>query len=172
MTAEEFINTTGINHLYHFTDVENLPLIREHGLLPYNLLLGRNILPPKPGGNDLSRRADVLKGVNRYIHLCFKNQHPMEFDARKAGRIKACFLQISLDVLNFKGVKGCASVSNKGGVKIYPLEQALDKIDWEILFKTPVDFNNPEQQKRYNEAKKSEILIPAPIPPELIKNLN
>lgn len=173
MTVTEFIQSTGIRHLYHFTDEENLPLIREHGLLPYAELLRRDIVPPKPGGNEWSRGANSIKGVDRYVHLCLKDQHPMEYVARRDGHIGTTrFLQVSVKVLFFEGAMGCSDVANKSGVVIRPLEAALDEMDLEILFGGRVDFTNQELRGRYNEAKKSEVLIPVPIPTNMIGNLS
>jgi ssDNA thymidine ADP-ribosyltransferase, DarT len=173
MTVTEFIQATGIPHLYHFTDEENLPLIREHGLLPYAELLRRGIVPPKPGGNEWSRDADSIKGVDRYVHLCLKDQHPMEYVARQNGHIGTTrFLQVSVEVLSFDGAMGCSDVANKSGVVIRPLEAALDGMDLQILFGGRVDFTNKALRDQYNEAKKSEVLIPVPIPTDMIRNLS
>jgi hypothetical protein len=173
MTIADFLSSTGITCLYHFTDERNLPLIREHGILPYTDLLSRGIVPPKPGGNDWSRDADAVRGVDRFVHLCLKDQHPMEYLARQNGHVgQTRFLRISTDVLHFPDVMGCSGVANKSGVSILPLEHALDAIDLAILFQGHVDFSNEALKKRYNEAKKAEILIPARIPQELIHNLH
>jgi hypothetical protein len=173
MNVADFINSTALRHLYHFTDEENLPLIRQHGILPYTELVRRGIVPPKPGGNDWSRDADAIKGVDAYVHLCLMDQHPMEYVARSNGHLgRTRFLRVSVEVLSFPGVMGCSDVANKTGVAIRPIEQALDSMDLQILFGGKVDFQNVELRNRYNEAKKSEVLIPAPIPPSLILNLH
>jgi len=172
MLVADFLNSTGLRHLYHFTDEENLPLIRQHGILPYAELVRRGMKPPKPGGNEWSREADAIKGVDAFVHLCLLDQHPMEFVARRDGHIGSTrFLQVSLKVLSIPGAMGCSDVSNKTGVAIRPIEQALDEMDLQILFGGIVDFRNVGLRDRYNEAKKSEILIPAPIMPNLILNL-
>src|ERR1700678_2645905 len=82
--------------LYHFTDRRNLPFIREHGgLYPMTKLRKKNIEVPAPGGNDWSQDADGIKGMDAYVHLCFRATHPMEYVAREAGRIgDTIFLQI------------------------------------------------------------------------------
>lgn len=157
-------------------------------MLPYTELLRLEIIPPKPGGESVSREQDAKRGLDRYVHLCLKDQHPMEHTQRQNGHIgQTRFLRISTDVLHYPGVMGCSEVANKSGATIHPLEQALDKIDLDILFYRRVDFSKSaldacgdDQKKkaeilalrsRYNEAKKAEILIPARIPQELIYNL-
>jgi hypothetical protein len=94
-----------VPHLYHFTDRRNLPLIRElGGLLPTSELAKRGIKVPAPGGNQWSRDADQMRGMDEYVHLCFRANHPMEYLARQDGRIEdTIFLQIHPKVLQFQG---------------------------------------------------------------------
>lgn len=66
---------------------------------------------------------------------------------------------------------GCSEVANKSNSKILSIEQTLDEIDLEILFRCPFPFSNEADKIRYKEARKSEILIPACIPQKLISNL-
>lgn len=101
----------------------------------------------------------------------------MEYTQRMNGTLgHTVFLEISTDVLKLPEVMGCPEVANKSGARILPIEEALDKFDLEILFNRKVDFSkkaiddcgdNQEKideihnlRKRYNEAKKAEILIP------------
>jgi hypothetical protein len=158
--------------LYHFTDRRNLPLIRKHGgLYPMSKLRKKNIEVPAPGGNEWSQDADGIKGMDEYVHLCFRNTHPMEYVARQDGRIKdTIFLQIHADVLLWDGVKFTPDVSNKSGVKVYTMEQAKKIIDFEVLY-TRTDWRDAEVQKRLQQAEKYEILVPKKIPLELIRNL-
>lgn len=169
---KKLFTSKGIHCFYHFTDVDNLPLIRTYGILSCKELLRREIKPPKPGGNNWSREADEIKGLDEYVHLCFKDQHPMEYIARNDGRIdNTRFLKISLDVLYCGGVMGSKDVANKASAEVLPIGLAVNEFDLDVLFEDIVDFHNPDQRNRYNEAKKSEILIPSSIPPHLIENL-
>lgn len=162
---------TEIKALYHFTDVRNLPLIIEHGLLPFSVLRERGIEIPAPGGNDWSRSADEMKGMERYVHLCFLDQHPMEYRAREEGRIlDSVFLQIDPEVLRWKGVAFTVGVANKSGVEMHTIEEAASKIDYEVLYRR-TDWKIPEIQARRQLAEKSEILVPDEIPLRLIKNM-
>jgi hypothetical protein len=161
-----------ITLLYHFTDRRNLPLIQEHGgLYPLAKLRKKKIEVPAPGGNDWSRDADCMKGMDEYVHLCFRNTHPMEYVARQDGRIEdTIFLQIHADVLLWEGVKFTADVSNKSGVEIYTMEKARKIIDFEVLY-TRTDWRDPEIQRRLQQTEKYEILVPKKIPLDLIRNL-
>lgn len=156
--------------LYHFTDRRNLDLIKQHGgLYPASQLTQRGIQVPAPGGNQWSHDADQLKGMGGYVHLCFRNSHPMEYAARTDGRITdSVFLVIHADVLRFAGVMFTPDVSNKSGVLAVPIAQA--KIDYEVLY-TRTDWSDPAIKQRLQQAEKCEVLIPQLIPINYIRNI-
>lgn len=156
--------------LYHFTDRRNLDLIKKlGGLLPLADLMKQDIKIPAPGGNQWSRDADELKGMGRYVHLCFRNSHPMEYAARADGRLTdTVFLAIHADVLKFPGAMFTPDVSNKVGVTAVPIAEA--EIDYEVLY-TRTDWSNAAIQSRLQQAEKYEVLIPQKIPLSLIRNL-
>lgn len=178
MTIDEFLQKTGARWLYHFTDIDNVSSIREHGLLSLKELRNRKITPPMPGGNKISRNLDQLRGLDAYVHLCFKNKHQMEYEAKQDGRIqKSIFLRISIEVLRIPGVMGCPIVANRNDAigQVTPLEDALDHIDLDVLYGPPFDFRDPsnlERRNRFNAAKLSEVLIPSAIPTNLIYDLH
>jgi hypothetical protein len=161
-----------ITLLYHFTDRRNLQSIREHGgLYPMTKLRKKSIKVVAPGGNEWSQDADGIKGVDAYVHLCFRNNHPMEYLARKEGRIgDTIFLQIHPDVLNWDGVLFTDDVANKSGVETQTIEEAREIIDFEVLY-TRTNWSDPKIQARLQQAEKYEILVPKKIPLEMIRNL-
>jgi hypothetical protein len=160
-----------IPRLFHFTDRRNLPLIRElGGLYPLAELSKRGIKIPAPGGNEWSRDADALKGMGQYVHLCFRGNHPMEYLARKEGRIAdSIFLEIHPSVLQFPGVMLTPDVSNKASVEAIPIAEAATIIDYPVLY-TRTDWTDPVIQERLKAAEKCEVLVPTFIPLELIRN--
>jgi len=170
MTAIDSLSK--VQCLYHFTDRRNLRLIREiGGLLPLSQLLGKGIKIPAPGGNEWSRDADGLKGMGNFVHLCFRNTHPMEFAARADGRITdSIFLQIHPSVIQMEGVRFANDVANKSGVESVPIGEAEPMIDFEVLY-TRTDWSDPQIQQRLRQAEKYEILVPGFIPLSLIRNL-
>lgn len=126
---------------------------------------------PAPGGNEWSHDADEFKGMDKYVHLCFRPSHPMEYVARKEGRIgDTIFLHINPDVLLWEGVRFTPEIANKSGVEAYTIEAAMDIIDFEVLY-TRTDWADPEIRKRLQQAEKYEILVPKRIPLNLIRNL-
>ena len=152
-----------IPSLYHFTDRRNLDLIKQHGgLYSVSELAKLKITVPAPGGNDWSRDADALKGMGQYVHLCFRNSHPMDYVARADGRLAdTVFLTIHADVLKWPNVLFTPDVSNKAGVDAVPIAQA--KIDYEVLYKR-TDWSNAALHERLKQAEKCEVLIPRMIP--------
>jgi len=110
--------------------------------------------------------------MGKYVHLCLRNNHPMEFLARQEGRITdTIFLQIDPSVLQIPGVLFTPDVSNKAGVEPVPLGEAAQLIDFPVLY-TQTDWSKPEIQQRLKQAEKCEILIPAHIPIGLIRNID
>ncbi|HUG80630.1 MAG TPA: DarT ssDNA thymidine ADP-ribosyltransferase family protein [Bryobacterales bacterium] len=153
---------------FHFTDRRNLQLIREHGLLSLARLREFGIEIPAPGGNKWSHDADEAKGLDEYVHLCLRDNHPMEYLAREDGRIeRSIYLQIDLEVLAIEGIKYTPDVSNKSGVETYPIDDTLKMVDFEILYsRTPVFHLD-----RLQQAERCELLVPNAIPLDLIRNL-
>jgi hypothetical protein len=160
-----------IPFLYHFTDRRNLDLIRElGGLYPLAELRRKGISVPAPGGNEWSWDADEFKGFDEYVHLCFRATHPMEFRARAEGRIgDSIFLMVHADVLLGDGVLFTPDVANKSGVQAYPIQQAAEMIDYEVLY-TRTDWRNAAIKQRLQQAEKCEVLVPRSIPLEMIRN--
>jgi hypothetical protein len=158
--------------LYHFTDRRNLELIRQlGGLYPLAELRRKGMRVPAPGGNEWSWDANGTKGLDEYVHLCFRPTHPMEFVARREGRIvDSIFLNVHPEVLQWDGVLFTADVSNKRGVQAYPIHEAAEMIDYEVLY-TRTDWKDANIRQRLLQAEKCEVLVPRLIPLEMIRNL-
>jgi ssDNA thymidine ADP-ribosyltransferase, DarT len=165
-----------IRNLFHFTDQRNLPSIKQNGgLFSYARLKEMGIEIPAPGGNDWSHQADAYKGLDRYVHLCFRPTHPMEHVARVAGRItSSIFLSIHTEVLRIAGVRFTGGVSNKADVETHSIEDAntMRIIDFDMLYGgwNWKDWSDPEIQARLQQVEKYEILVPDHVPFSLILN--
>ena len=161
-----------INTLYHFTDTRNLPLIRQRkGLFPIAVLRANGWTVPAPGGNDWSQDADSMFGMDKYIHLCFCNSHPMEYLARQSGRIQtSIFLEIDPTVIRQDGVLFTNGVSNKSGMVPDSIEQARSWVDFQVIC-TRMDWKIPEIRERRTNAEKCEILVPKGIALQWIRNM-
>jgi hypothetical protein len=154
----------GTRHLYHFTDASNLSLIRQHGLLSVTELNRRGMRPPAPGGNQWSRDADAMAGVDGYVHLCYLPNHPMCFVASQDGRIPSpTWLAIDPSILDLPGVLFTFDVANKSGVAPVIGAVAVGQLDAEVLY-THTDWNDPVIYARRQAAEKAEVLIPTHVP--------
>lgn len=155
--------------LFHFTDQRNIPSIAQHGLLSVRQLADCAIHPEAPGGNQWSHDADKRIGMDRYVHLCFFDQHPMEYRAREAGRIAAAtFLRVLPAVLDIPGVMFADDVANKAGVIIRPLAEIDAHLDLDVIY-TRLDWKDPAVRERLQQARKYEILVPDHVPVALLR---
>jgi hypothetical protein len=68
--------------LYHFTDIRNLPLIRELKGILCTAKLREEGHEFFAGGNDWSLKQDRRFGMDEYVHLCWATGHPMEWHIR------------------------------------------------------------------------------------------
>jgi len=92
----------------------------------------------------------------------------MLYAAKQDGRINdPVWLKINSAILLGSGIRFTKEVSNKSGVQLLTPEEAIQQIDFDVLF-TYMDWKNPEIQARRRLALKSEILIPAHVPLDMI----
>lgn len=155
---------------FHFTDTRNLKLIKQYGLLSMHELRDKGIVTT-PGGNQWSLEADVRSGMDRFVHLCFLSEHPMEWRARQDGRVAASrFLRIDPSIIMVPGIVITDQVANKAGVKPRPAEAMLGELDLEVIYKR-LDWKDSTVKSRREAAKLYEILVPNGIPVEKIRNL-
>jgi len=169
VTPSQVLEMFGIRCFYHFTDTRNLASIEAcGGLLPWSQAKGAAVAP---GGNDWSHTADAIKGQDTYVHLCFLPEHPMEFVAKRDGRIlESRFLRINPRIINMPGVLFCADVANKSGVKTLSLSEAVAQMDFDIV--APAHGRiSPALYERKNRASRYEVLVPRKIPLSLISGI-
>ena len=170
ITPAEFLRKFGITCFYHFTDTRNLASIRAHGgLLPWAHIKGQ---VPAPGGNDWSHDADALKGQDQFVHLCFLPEHPMEFVAKRDGRIlESRFLRIDSSIIHTPGIQFCPDVGNKAGVPMLGLADAVSQMDFDIIAPAHNRWLDPPLFERKKAACKYELLVPCKIPLALISGI-
>lgn len=165
----EVIRRYRIDGIWHFTDFANMESIqRSGGILSLAQLTQRRIVIPAPGGNDWSHEADRHKGVDEYVHLAFRQEHPMLYFARRDERItEPVWIKFDPGILLQDNVRFTADVSNKTGVPLLDAKQAAEQIDFEVLFSF-MDWKDPAIRERRKAALKSEILVPDFIPADKI----
>lgn len=167
---KDIIRLWNIKKIYHFTDASNLESIMKYGLLSLEEIEQRGIAA-QHGGNKLSRDEDKRKGLHKYIHLSFTDNHPMLYIKLQAGEIKEPrILFISSAVMLEPGVLFTNDVSNKSGITSFDSTSFNANIDCEVLF-THTDWLEKSIQQRRQKAEKSEILVPNHIPVDKILNI-
>ena len=97
-----FLEAKGVKKLYHYTDKENIPLIRSSGgLLSLRALTERDVIPLRTGGDEVSHMIDCANHTDKYVHLCFSPRQYSLDAACKSGRIKnPRILEVSLEALH------------------------------------------------------------------------
>lgn len=171
LTLDEFIEyvKTSSRHscLYHFTDSANFPLIREHGLLSKALQTGMGVSCPFPGGDEASHVSDMARGIYNDVSLSLTNNHPMAYVCREAKRhLDQYYLTIDPEVLRMPGVRFVDGMANARATTIYPIEEAINILDIEVIYRQPPW--SEEVKARLKVARKYEILIPAGVPRRMI----
>jgi hypothetical protein len=161
MNAAEFIERFSPPCFFHFTDERNIESIRRHGLLSFSESRRLGIEVAVFGSNGLSRSLDEQRGLDRYVHLCLRNEHPMEYVARvDQSRIRdSWFIPVSKDVLFAEGVRFSPGIANRSGVRLLTVEEACEEMDFEVIYKR-TDWRDPEIKKRLLPARKYELLVP------------
>jgi ssDNA thymidine ADP-ribosyltransferase, DarT len=172
MKPDEFLKRFHPICFYHFTDSRNLESIRKNGgLHPLATLREKQIDIAAPGGNDWSHDADERRGLHKFVHLCLRDQHPMEYVVRKEGRIvESVYLKIKPEIIGCEGIRFTPDVSNKKDVPLLTLAEAVEELDLEVIYRW-TNWRDPEIQKRLRKAAKYELLIPQSIPLKLIENI-
>ena len=110
--------------------------------------------------------------MDAYVHLCFFDEHPMEYVAKKDGRISETrFLKIAPSVIETPGTMIVDRVSNRADAWPRPAEEMVSQLDLEVIY-TRTDWKDAEIQKRLQAARRCEILVPKSVPLTLIGNVD
>ena len=163
-----------IPHLYHFTDVRNLPLIEKLNGIWSTAKLRKGNCEFFPWGNQWSLEQDERFGMDHYVHLCWALGHPMEWHIRQRdSSIKLKYLKIERAILYEPAVRFSPGVANAVGMQTYSVQEAVDgeMIDYDAFYGNIGSLYQPEPQARRQKAEKSEILVPDRVLMKFIKNL-
>ena len=84
----------------------------------------------------------------------------MVYLARERGdMVDPFFVAVDVAILNQPNVLVASGVPYKKGVQVYPLAEAIETLDVDVLF-IPMDRSDHEIYQRLLTARKYEILIP------------
>ncbi|MFZ2948064.1 MAG: DarT ssDNA thymidine ADP-ribosyltransferase family protein, partial [Desulfuromonadaceae bacterium] len=162
--------------VYHFTHIENLPMILEHGLLSTNEKVTRGIDHQVIAYNGIQcRRAEMeitcAPGglVHDYVPLYFCIRSPM-LNAVISNKIAdeqfIVYLEFPISIMSrYNCVFTDASANTAAAPNFYSDPVQLDQIDWEAVAtwkwagKYDVDFQQPVRQR-----KMAELLVHSQLP--------
>ena len=157
----DVLRNNNIAVLYHFTDAANLESIRKHGLLSASCL-SRLSLDAVMNSDEKSRIIDKQMGLEKFVRLSFNEQNPMKYVAKNEGRIsRPVMLQIKLEVVSKQGVLffDCNATRHDAVQSSSPSVVHFD------IVKAANQFRVATELQRFYQA---EVLVPSPVPPELI----
>ena len=172
MNLQETLKYYSITSIWHFTDASNLVSIEEHGLLSLDLLTQQKVHVPCYGADSLSHSLDRNLGLDKYVHLSFIKEHPMQYVKTRDGIIpNPVWLEIDISVLFDNKTLFSKDVANKNGVKHYNIEHLAQNIDLEVLW-GKTDWRDPYIKQRRVMAKKSELMVANKIDYSKIKGIH
>ena len=159
MNIQNILKEYGITSIWHFTDMSNLKSIEKYGVLSLRNIIENSIDVSCYGANELSHSLDKRIGIDKYVHLSFIKEHPMQYIKKINGDIpNPIWLEIDASVLFKDGTIFSNQVANKKGTKLYDIDDLKYYMDLDVLW-SRTDWNDPEIQKRRKEAKYGEIMV-------------
>jgi hypothetical protein len=162
-----------IPHLYHFTDVANLPSIRRlEGLFSTAKLreMGEQFCA---GGDESSLALDTRSGMDCFVHLCFDVRHPMAYRLKeRKPDANLMYLRINRAILYQPGVMFSTGVGYASNAESVTLAEACERglIDFTALYSW-TDWRDPEAQRKRRAAELCEVLVPDFVALTFILNL-
>lgn len=172
-TVDHFFSLYPIASFFHFTDTRNIPVIKAaRGIFSTSVIAAAQIPVVTLGGDSNSQLSDRRKGMDKYVHLCMFNQHPMEYRARQDGRIlQSRFLEIDREILRSKPkIRFTSVMANTNGAQLLTLVEAMEQLDFEAIC-THMDLSDAIQMQRVLAARKYELLVPHSVADRYIRNL-
>ena len=114
-----FLEENGIEALYHFSAIENIPSIKQYGICSLKYLDDNKIRVQRFSSSDISRKIDKRKGTYNYVHLLFEPNNPMIKIAMSEGRLAEMKLfEIDPLVLFLKDT--CYTPGNAASNQVFP----------------------------------------------------
>lgn len=162
-----------IPHLYHFTNVNNLPGIRRLGGIFSTARLTEMREAFVAGGDEASLLLDQRCGMDQFVHLCFTAGHPMAFRVRERNpNANLTYLRIDRAILAQPGVMFATGVGYANNAETTTLADAVARnlIDYHALYNW-TNWADAEAQAKRHAAEMCEILIPEQVAVAFIRNL-
>lgn len=137
---QKLLNTNGVDEVYHFTSIDNLPsIINEEGLLSINKLREKGLENSiNYGGNILSRNLNGSRRTLDYIKLSFRKKLPMAYYVEREKHL--VFLIIDPDIILLDGViltsenstaTDCRRGSGLSGLSLIDFISIKEELAWQ-----------------------------------------
>lgn len=163
----QLLKNNQIDCFYHFTDVRNIPLIKDMGgLCSWHFLVNNGVNIPFQGGDEDSMRYDRKYKLEDYVRLSFCTSHPMEHRLRKQGA-NLVVLRISSEVAKFSetlfsDINAADSQHSHGGHLEDLLKVNIGATRTGIVSRDDV----------YFKLRQAEVMVKTFIPSDMILNFN
>jgi len=165
MSIRETLSNFGINSIYHFTDKANLKSIEKYGIQSLFNIESKHINVSHYGAESLSHDLDRKRGLDKFVHISFIQDHPMYHVAKKRNTIiTPVWIELDLSILFDDRTLFCDKVANQNNANIFKLKKIFKYINFETLVYEK-DFSKKV------EARKAEIMINDSININLIKRI-
>ncbi len=156
----ERLEAERINHLYHWTSLENLS-----GISRIQQICSKKVLddyglwpPPQPGGNTLSHSLDQYNDNWNKVCLNFTPHTPMVY--HKKRHYPLCFLLIDKNVATWLNVEFSDTNSAAANHEQQSGLNGLDLINFDAIHSDPM----PWDKENWHKPVQAEVLIPDNIP--------
>ena len=156
-----------IEYFYHFTAVENVPLIKKYGgLYSWWSLKQKGINVPFIGGSGgPSQSLDVQYGLQDYVRLSFCNNHPMQYRHKQNG-VQLVLFKVDKEVATwsdtlFSDINATDNNHHCGGSI-----SDLRRVNFSAVKRTYVSREDSDFKPH-----QAEILVKSFIPIKYIKNI-
>jgi len=163
------LKAEGINYLYHFTSILNLP-----GILERNALLSKEVQEscgvwpcPDPGGNDISHGLDKSLGNWNGIALNLTPQTQMGYHKKREKHI--CFFLISTEVSGWKDI--IFTDTNSARTREPPCEKGMGIEGLELINFDMVKIPFKSDDLFWHRYHQAEVLVPNRIPLEFVSHV-
>ena len=153
--CKDKIDLYGIDFLYHMTDVENLSMVLEHGLLPHNNSYVSERIDNKDVNGRRNRKDPIYgKVIHDYVPFYFNPKNPMLF-VNRYKQHGIIILVFSNDLLFREGAIFTNGNAAKNNTKFFSSLDCLGEINWDCI--KAEYWNSFENGK---SERMAEILVP------------
>lgn len=163
-----YLKHNNVEYFYHFTDVRNIPKIKEYGgLFSWDYIRKNGLDVPVQGGDELSKKLDRMYSLEDYVRVSFCTDHPMAYTCKMYRNMDLVLLKIKIDVATLNETRfsdiNAAKKGHKEGSTFADLQRInIAATRMHYLRKEDIDFS-------FHQA---EVMVKTHIPLEYIVNID